>query len=352
MEDGMVRGSVVDGLGVVSIDLLTCFLCVGLWVTFWSCLDSLQLPEMLLGCIAVVIVSVLGVFSMHKRLEKASAQWRYLLVVVMIWLWTFFLVALGIFIWRAAFAGVHWLILPPDNDARAILLASVGSCILLATSSFKSACDATPVGFVADSRYHGERFATPSYSVVDSDSEMTIESQRARLLGVVLDMSLTLPVVFVWAGVWIIGDNHNVPPLSSFIVCSFTIALLSFFEVEQKIVSATRKIKADVVLSVVQALWTASLTVLCIMTWRGLWESLTALLQLAVHPLREAIAEDHTMLALTALLAFVFATLLASLGRFRSALFPPMDFSKDYDISSDRPSSKLTESRYEGYSSA
>jgi hypothetical protein len=193
------------------------------------------------------------------------------------------------------------------------------------------------VGFVADGRYHGERFATASYSVADIACE---ESLWKKLVGVFLDAALTLPVVFVWAGVWMVADNHAVLPLASFVICSLAIAALSFFEIEKKIVIASwGGVKADMVLLVLQTLWTALLAVLSIMTWRGLWETLTHSLQLAVHPLRNTLAQDHPMLALCAILAISSAMLLASIGRFRSALFPPMDFSKDDIYSSSQGSS-------------
>jgi hypothetical protein len=251
------------------------------------------------------------------------------------------LAVLSISIWRLGFAIAHHpYVLPPENDFLACVVAILGAVLLLLTGRFRTACDATPVGFVVDGRYHGERFPASSYvgGVVGQDSQTTL----SRLTGYIVDLLLTWPVVMVWAGVWMFGDNHRVPPVTSFVICLLTVSLLNYGQVEKKIAelvgssddvksafheaTLTRYVRQAFVV-LVEGMWTTFLAVLCIMTWRGLWEGLAPWLNLAAHPMHKAIDDGDAFFVLV--LAIVASLVMAGIGRQRSSLFPPMDFAKD-----------------------
>lgn len=335
---------VASRLSMVSLDVITCFAGVSLWMTFWSCLDRLEVPEIENGCAAACVVMVLCMLDSHRRLEATSEHWHPGVVAVAVFLWTFLLAVLSISIWRLSFDVVHMLILPPNDDMRAVLVALVGAVVLLAAGRYRSACDATPVGFVADGRYHGERFATPSFSSGESSDS---DSAWTRFAGAAYDHAVTLPVVLVWAGVWMLGDNHEIHAWGSLLVCGLCIVAFSFFKVEQTLMRQARASqdgKPTAVVAVAEVLWTTLLAILCIMTWRGLWEGLSPHLKLAVHPLRTRVADGDAMLA--AGFAFAAALVLAWLGRFRSALFPPMDFSRDGVFGAEPASAAQQEKNY------
>jgi len=323
------------------LDTLTCVSCVGLWMSMWSCLDRLDAPEVGTGAVAVLLVGICVALNMHRFFETRSKEWPTACINTFVWLWTFVLTILSISIWRLGFAIVHHRsVLPPGDDVLACMVATVGAVVLLMTGRFRTSCDATPVGFVADGRYHGERFPAPSYigGLVSQDSPPTL----SRLLSYIVDVLLTWPVVMVWAGVWMLGDNHKVPPVTSFAICFLTVSFLSHCQVQEKLAELVHS-SDDVISSfheatwtksvrwvfavLVEGAWTAFLAVLCIMTWRGLWEGLAPWLSLAAHPMHQAIDDGDAFFVFS--LATVASIVMAGIGRQRSSLFPPMDFAED-----------------------
>jgi hypothetical protein len=230
--------------------------------------------------------------------------------------------------------------LPEDHDFIACVVVTIGAVLLLLVGRFRTACDATPVGFAVDGRYYGERFPTPSYDagVTDQDSQATLSRLTGYLVGVVL----TWPVVMVWAGVWMLLDNHEVQPVASLGICFLTVSVLKYGQVEKSIaelVGVSDGMKSyfheatwvgsvrGAIAVLVEGMRTACLAVLCIMTWRGLWDGLTPWLGLAAHPLHDAVVDGDAFVVLG--LAIVASLVMAGIGRQRSSLFPPMDFAKD-----------------------
>lgn len=316
-------------LGAVAVDLITSLFCVSLWMTFWSCLDRLEVPEITTGVLAGLVGIFLSTADAHRHLERLSESWSTTVTAVAVFAWTAFLAILSINIWRASFALVHWRLLPHENDKRAVLISLLGVLVLVASGRMRTTCDATPIGFVVDGRYHGERFATPSYLVGTSLHRSV--GALSRLSGAILDLVLTLPVVFVWAGVWMYFDNHKVDAWLSFAMAAAFVSLLGAFRVEQKLAAMFCNDSDGhghhVVIGAVEALWTMALAILCIAVWRGLWEGLSPPLQMAAHPMHRALVDGDAMVA--GALSLLAAIALAALGRFRSSLFPPMDFSED-----------------------
>jgi len=325
----------------VILDALTCVSCVVLWMSMFSCLDRLEAPEIGIGAIAVLLVGIFVALNLHRFLEAHSKERSAACVNTCAWLWCFVLTILSISIWRLGFAiAHHHYVLPPDDDFLACVVAIIGAVLLLLTGRFRTVCDATPVGFVVDGRYHGERFPASSYAggLECQDSQTTL----SRLMGYIVDVLLTWPVVMVWAGVWMFGDNHKVPPGASFVLCFMTVSFLNYGRVEKKIAEMVgafgsvnssfseatwaRSVRRALAV-ILEGMWTTVLAVLCIMTWRGLWEGLAPWLSLAAHPMHKAVDDGDALFVLG--LAIAASLVLAGIGRQRSSLFPPMDFAKD-----------------------
>merc|ERR1740121_1503307 len=334
-------------------------------MSMWSCLDRLEAPEIGTGAVAVLLVGISVALDLHRFLETHSNEWSTACINTCVWLWTFVLAVLSISIWRLGFAIAHHRnVLPPQDDFLASVVAITGAVLLLLTGRFRTVCDATPVGFVVDGRHHGERFPACSYvgGVSGHDSQTTL----SRLTGYIVDVLLTWPVVMVWAGVWMLGDNHKVPPVTSFVICFLTVSFLNYGKVERNIselvggfdgvklfshgATWTRSVRwAFVVL--VEGMWTTFLAVLCIMTWRGLWEGLAPWLSLAAHPMHKAIDDGDAFFVLG--LAIVASLVMAGIGRQRSSLFPPMDFAKDgVFLNSDTASNESAQTQALTYGTA
>merc|ERR1719387_1000046 len=121
------------------------------------------------------------------------------------WLWTSWLVLLSVLTWRFGWYCVDAYILRTPDVLHAISLAIVGMCFLVAAGRFRTA-SAPPVGIADDNHAAGFLFPAAIFS-------------GSKLTGVLLDLALTVPVVFVWAGYWMVSDlvheELSVPPLAS-----------------------------------------------------------------------------------------------------------------------------------------
>jgi len=291
--------------GAAGLDFITGVACISFWAGTWSLFDALAVHELASGVIAWCIVVGLSLASVDQWLARKCADLTPASIACVIaWLWTSFLAALSILIWRMGFHVVNTYFLPPQDSLRAILLTILGCGILALSGRLRSAGDAPPVGFVADESDAKNRFPAASYG-------------RCSLVQVLLDVVLTVPVVLVWAGLWQLGDNLVVPLWPSFLVCNIVIALIGVLRVDALLRTAFSA--PAVLVAIMDALWTLVLALLCIGSWRGTWELLDRSLRLASHPW-------HATLTLVTGVA-----ILSGLRRYRSALFPPMDFTLDRD---------------------
>lgn len=281
-------------------DVLTSLCCVAYWAGMWSLLDVFKVDEVASGCAAVFLVVILAWSKSDELLERLVGPAPAALQVLLVWLWTCFLAVLSLIVWRISFFGVH-IFLHPGNNPFAVVVTLVGIAILVPVGRYRSASCAPPVGVVVDAYSPGRRFSTAAYS-------------GHNLGEACLDVVLTLPVVFVWAGIWMLLDNLAVPPVLCCIVCFGWISICSVFFLSDRLRDCCAGL--GVLSAVADVMWTTLKTVACIGVWRGAWE--TALHELDLHKAPQAVA--------TFLGGAVGLTLLQ---RHSSACFPPVDFSSD-----------------------
>lgn len=322
-----------------ALDAVTSVSCVAYWVGIWSLFDAFKVDKVISGVIASVLIFILAISTSEQWLEKRSATWHPVATNVSAWLWTCLLAVLSLLVWRFAWFFVDENAfdeeLLQDNDellkehaqlledaklhqgspgwsqmssVHAVVIAVVGAGILIATGRFRSCSHASPIGIVADvsaseSRVVQGCFAQPAFS-------------GEKITDVLLDFVLTVPVVLVWAGVWMLNDNAKVPPLSSAIVCCGVVALCAIGNIDEFLRNAFAG-RSLMVHHVGDIVFTSFLTLLVVGVWRGIWEVIDHNLHLAKHP--------HLAVGI----ALAGATGLTLLQRHRSACFPPVDFSVD-----------------------
>jgi hypothetical protein len=323
-----------------ALDAVTSISCVAYWVGVWSLFDAFKVDKVISGVIASVIIFILAVSASEQWLDKRSATWHPVATNVSAWFWTGLLAVLSLLVWRFAWFFVDENAfdedLLQDNDEllkehaqllkehyelhqgspgwsqmssiHAVVIAVVGAGILIATGRFRSCSHACPIGIVADvtaseSRVVQGCFAQPAFS-------------GEKITDVLLDFVLTIPVVLVWAGVWMLNDNANVHPLGSAIVCCSVVALSAIGNIDEFLRNAFAG-QSLLVHHVGDIVFTSFLTLLVVGVWRGIWEVIDHNLHLAKHPLWAAG------------IALAGATGLTLLQRHRSACFPPVDFSVD-----------------------
>lgn len=299
----------VSGLLAAALDVVTSFACVAYWCGVWSFLDHYRVSDYISGGVAIFLVAVLAIAGVDEFFEKRFTARSSAGEDVIMGLWTCLLAVLSILIWRISFQLCYDLILPQKDDIRAIVVTLIGVALLVATGRYPTASGAPPIGYVADKDPSRTRFAKAVFS-------------GSKPLEVLIDLALTVPVVFVWAGVWMLGDNHSVPPLASGLCCSAIAALFTICTISDHFRAACEG-HSRIVSSVLGVAWTSLLTLLVVGVWRGIWETYDEHLHLQQkHENRWA---PHN----AAGLAVAGAIGLIVLQRHRSALFPPMDFALD-----------------------
>mmetsp|Transcript_126667 Transcript_126667/g.352943 ORF Transcript_126667/g.352943 Transcript_126667/m.352943 type:complete len:351 (+) Transcript_126667:97-1149(+) len=306
LSSGRPAGSVVEQLHSVLLDILIFPPCICLWAGVWNCLDASEVSAMSLGSLAAVLSIALAVSEAHNRLEELTKHWQAAPLLAGILSWTSFLIFGCIVVWWAAFAAVD-LILPEGNNRRALLLTLIGAGSLLAVGRFRTSGEAPQAASSADMRDFGGRFAPCCFSAASSDMS------ALHLFGAaVMDLVLTSQVVLVWAGLWMVADNFNVPLVPSLVNSILSIATIRLLP---KWAPESAMLKA-----VLGALRNGLLTALVVLAWRGLWLLLNQQLLLPEQP--------H----LAATLALLGAGTMAGLGRLRAAVVPPADFTRDREL--------------------
>lgn len=302
------------------LDVLTSVFCVAYWEGVWSMLDALDVNHVISGVAALVIVFMLALVAANQLLEAWAKVWHPVVCNMVAWCWTFCLAVFSLVIWRACWWSIDEQVFDPDSlkaearvfgtpgkaqmsNVHAFLLAMLGACILIATGRFRSASHAPPVGVVVDRYVAGGRFAKASFT-------------GSNVKDVLIDFALTLPVVFVWAGIWMCFDNLKVLALLSATLCSAVIAVCASCEVDAHLRGACEGFPT-MARNVADVVFTSILVLLVVGMWRGVWEAIDYQLELVKHP------------QFAAGLALAGAAGLTCLQRHRSAIFPPIDFSTD-----------------------
>jgi len=313
--------------------------------------DAFKVDRVISGVVAAVLIFILAILAAEQWLEKRSATWHPVVTTVATWLWTCLFAVLSILVWRFAWFCVDEKAfddeLLQDNaelleeiklhkgspgwaemsSVHAIIVTLVGAAVLIVAGRFRSASHAPPIGIVADVSALVEGcFAQPAFS-------------GAKITDVLLDFVLTVPVVLVWAGVWMLNDNLKVSPLYSAIVCCSVVALCAIGNIDDYLRSAFEG-RSLMVHHVGDIVFTSFLVLLVVGVWRGFWELIDHNLHLAKHP--------HVAAAV----ALAGATGLTIMQRHRSTLFPPVDFSVDdgdhfATVGHTEPESLLSEAHHE-----
>jgi hypothetical protein len=328
----MPESSYASRLIAASLDTFTAVSCIAYWAGTWNVLDAYKLNQVFSGLAAVVVIFFLAIAAANERLAKLTEKVPPLAEAVLAWLWTCFLAVLSILIWRMCWYMVDKIFFDPSairattdlsseieaqlhvenlgspgkvqmSNYHAIILTMVGAFTLVAAGRYRSASHAPPIGIVADTSVAETCFAKPVFSGSDFKH-------------VLLDFFLTLPVVFVWAGVWKLNDNAKLDPLLSALICLFVVALLAVVDIDEILRDACVG-RSLLVHNLGDLVFTSILVVLVVGVWRGVWEAIDHNLHLAKNA--------H----IAALIAAVGAIGLTALQRHRSALFPPVDFSVD-----------------------
>jgi len=299
-------------LALVALNLLSALATISMWSGAWAFLDGLGVPAVTAGVYAALAVLFLGTTGCHRWLELILEKCHRALQVLVVLLWTWCLALLSLLIWRLGFGIMKTYVLPPGNNPLALLLASLGFISLLAVVRFRSACECVPVATVTDNYDPGFRFVPASFSA-DDPNRGVLQTFAVNML----DLSLTIPVVFVWKSLWALANNFKVPHLVAFFSCSLCISGITFTRAEFHLLEALDALDDGIHVVGVLALWDLLLAVLVILTWRGLWDYACSHLPLMESP----------PLAMT--LHFAGTIILASIRRLRSTIFPPVAFSLD-----------------------
>lgn len=306
---------VFEKLAGAFVDIVTCIASVSCWCGIWCAVDSLGewTPPLAVGFAAVLMVVILVATNAHGRLELLTETWNSLIAKAAVWLWTSSLAVLSILIWRAGFTIMyHDAVLPPSNTPRAVSFAVLGFTVLAATGYLRSACEAPPFGSVSDCYSLGQRFAAASFSA-------DLYGKSVAGTGALHDICLTVPVVFVWAGIWRACDNIEVPLLPSFSVCCLLVCVLGISDADNCMRGMARNY-GGVVGKIGSALWCCILAVFSVMSWRAVWEALLLKGRLSSRPILSIAVALEGIVTLTLM------------QRHRSSLFPPMDFARDSDV--------------------
>jgi hypothetical protein len=279
-------------------------------------LDAFKVHEIASGCAALALVLILTFMRAEQFLDEHDTSWGPVLEALALWLWTSLLAVLSIIIWRLGFFLIHAYIVPPDQNIHALSAVVVGACVLIAAGRFRSTSSSAPVGIAPDVFMPGERFARAVYS-------------GGKFTPMMLDMVLTVPVMLVWAGVWMFADNLAVPPFLSGVICMTAVALCGILTINESLRSACAAL-SPVLCTLGDIAWTSFLMLLVIGVWRGIWESLAELRVVGPkHMGADSLVHTASKTHHAALMAMLGAIGLTALQRHRSALFPPVDFSLD-----------------------
>jgi len=304
------------------LDSLTSVACVAYWAGIWSVLNTFHVPKIGSGLVAQAFVFILALVSAEQWLEKKAKGLSPVAEAVLVWVWTWLLAMHTLLIWRLGFFVVDRQVFDPEDletnakllgtpgkleimNIHCILLAVVGSAVLIATRRFRSASHAPPIGIALDEPVNDVegRFKPAGYS-------------GSKIQNALLDCVLTVAVVFVWLGIWEIYDNFNVHPLWSGIACSAVVFLCAICDIDTHLRTAFDGM-SPMAHNIGDVAFTSILVILVVGVWRGAWESLELYLELSNHP--------H----IAATVAFFGAVGLTSMKRHRCAIFPPVDFSDD-----------------------
>jgi len=303
--------AITKRVALVALNLLTAFAAISVWCGVWVFLDGLRVPAIKTGVFAALAVLSLGTLRSHCWLEWILEKWRWVPNVPVVSLWTWCLAILSILIHRAGFRITYAYLLMPHDNLLALVLASFGCVSLLLAARFRSAGVAVPVETVADSYDSGFRFVPASFSADDQK-----QGFFNNLMASTLDLFLTISFVLVWACVWIIYDNLKVPYLISLLIASLCISIITFSRAELHLLEAVAGMDNGIGV-VALALWNGLLTMLVILAWRGLWDLSVLHFGLVKDPRRPLILCTYGTI------------ILATIGRLRSLLFPPVIFSLD-----------------------
>lgn len=320
----MVETSVGSRVSGASLDVLTSISCVAYWAGIWSLLNTFHVHKIASGLVAQAFVFILALVSAEQWLETKAKGLSPVVGAVLVWVWTCLLAVLSLMIWRLGFFVVDRQVFDPDDletnakllgtpgklqmmNIHCILLAALGAAVLIATKRFRSASHAPPIGIATDidmpvNDVEG-RFKPAGYS-------------GSKIQNALLDCVLTVPVVFVWLGIWEIFDNFNVDPLWSGIACSAVVFLCAVCDIDTHLRTAFDGM-SPMAHNIGDVAFTSILVVLVVGVWRGLWEVLELYLELTNHP--------H----IAATVALLGAVGLTCMKRHRSVIFPPVDFSID-----------------------
>jgi len=304
--------AVTTRVAMVALNLLTALATVSVWCGVWVFLDEVSVPAIITGMFAALAVLSLGTFRSHCWLEWILEEWRWVPNVPVVLLWTWCVAILSLLIWRAAFRITYAYLLTPDHNLLALVLASFGFVSLLLAARFRSAGVAAPVETVADRYDAGFRFVPASFSADDQTHGFF-----NNLMASAMDFFLTIPLVLVWASVWIIYDNFKVPYFISLFIASLCISIITFSRAELHLLEAIAGMDKRIGVVAALALWNWLLTVLVVLTWRGLWDLSLLHFGLVKDPRRPLILFTSG------------AIILATIGRLRSAIFPPVMFALD-----------------------